>query len=98
MFFNNPARKIKVLAKVLFVVEVVLSVLGWIILNIIAIDTDEPYYASIAILVVLLGVPISWISNLLLYGYGSLIESNEIIAENTRDNYDFGFDLKEEND
>ena len=79
--FNDPGTKIKISAKILFWVGVVASVIlaivfGW----------EEHYsgyskiwteFKPILFFSLLIGGPISsYLSSLLLYGYGCLVESN----------------------
>ena len=78
--YEEIGKKIKWLAKVLFAVGAVLSVI--IAVNM-ASSVDENQVALVFI-VVFIGFVISWISTWLLYGYGEIIDKLCDIEENTR--------------
>ena len=69
--FNNIEKKIKGLAKVLFIVGMLVSIL----LGIIFIATDMVVVGSVLIFV---GLPLSLISSWLIYGFGELIENTGV--------------------
>ena len=65
--------KIKGLAKAIFFVEAIASVIGGLIL--ISIEL-----AIVGILVIILGPLVAWVSSWLLYGFGQLIDNSDIIV------------------
>ncbi len=85
--FNNIGRKIKVLAKILCWVGIVLSVITGV-----AILASGSYthltingeYTTVSnvpagILTIVIGCLISWIGSFFTYGFGQLIENSDII-------------------
>ena len=77
--YDNIGGKIKGLAKVIFIIEVIAAVIAGF--AIIAIDK---YLALIGLLVMAVGATAAWISSWFLYGFGELIEKTCEIARNTR--------------
>lgn len=79
--FDNPGEKIKTVAKVFFGIGCVSSVLGWIGVLIIAMESKDGKTALLialaSFLVLAIGVVLSWISSLLLYGFGQLIDNSD---------------------
>ena len=69
--FKNPGEKIKVVAIVLFV----LGVSGSVIYGIVTIALN-PSLLLITLLRIIIGIAASWLSSLLIYGFGELISSN----------------------
>ena len=82
MLFDNAGGKIKTLAKIFFYVGIVVSVVLWIIILFEAASVGDIPLVFLSVLVLILGFLMSWISNILIYGFGCLIESNEGILEN----------------
>ena len=77
--YDNIGKKIKGLVKVLFIVESIAAAIVGIAL--LASDEDLIFIG----LLVLLGGPIvAWVSSLLLYGFGELIDRVCEIAQNTK--------------
>lgn len=76
--YDNIGRKIKTLAKVDFIVLTILSVIAGIIL----IASDEDLILT-ALLVFVLGPLVAWISSLLTFGFGELIEKVSSIEKST---------------
>ncbi len=74
--YDKIGSKIKGLAKVIFIVEAIVTVITGIAL--ISSDVD------IGILVIALGPIIAWVSSWLLYGFGELIDKACDIEHNTR--------------
>ena len=81
--FNNIGLKIKGLAKFIFWVISIISIVGGVIL---IIGTITNSYASsgtkissivIGILIAVGGVILAWIQNFLLYGFGELVDTNQ---------------------
>lgn len=83
--FSNVGRAIKILSKVFFGAGLILSVLGWAVYMYVVREHIEQNVGLIlfGILALFLGVFVSWVNCLLLYGFGSLVENSEIIAKNT---------------
>ena len=83
--FENIGEKIKMLAKVGCVVNMVIFGVSAIIL--LGIAHNYYYitiYAILGFTFLILGPIIAWILSCLIYGFGELIETNRKIAENTR--------------
>ena len=74
--FDNIGGKIKGLASFLTWIGIIASVITGIIF--IADDAG-----GMGFLLIILGPLASWLSSLLLYGFGELIENTSIIAQNT---------------
>lgn len=75
--FGNPGRKIKVVSFVWFILEVVVSVIGGFVMI-----AEEEAFAGL--LIILLGVGASYLSTLVLYAFGELVEKMTKTEENTR--------------
>lgn len=73
---DNIGGKIKVLAKGLFIAVTIATVTTGI-----ALMAISKKYLSYGLLVMILGPIIAWISSLMLYGFGQLIENSDTIAE-----------------
>lgn len=78
--FNNPGRKIQSFAVVVTVISMIASVIGGI-----AIGTYIGYFVGFltGVVTIVCGILISWLSGLIIYGFGTLIENSEVIANNT---------------
>ncbi len=76
--FNNPGSKIKILAKVLYIIEAISAVITGV--SLITIDEDM---ALIGLLVMVAGPVVAWVLSLLLYGFGEAIEKLRDIEKNT---------------
>ncbi len=73
--FDNVGRQIKSFAKVLFYLGVVGSFIGGLVLLAMGSEAWEGGTFIIAgLLLIVVGTLVSWISSLLLYGFGELIE------------------------
>ena len=93
--YANVGKKIKTLALVLFVLETVLFVCGGLLLILAGSITaivggTEGAYALISGLFgggiyIILGPVIAWLSTLMLYGTGELIDNSAKIARNTQE-------------
>ncbi len=91
--FSNIGGKIKMLAKVLFWIGVIGSVIiGGIFLisprGTATFNYSYGYSTQVSsvlagIIFIFLGFLLSWISSMLLYGFGQLIENSDAIRENT---------------
>lgn len=79
--YKNIGKKIKGLAKVLFIVEAIVVVLTGVI--IISLARDYTIFL-VGMLVLIIGPIVAWISSWLLYGFGELIDKTCDIERNTR--------------
>jgi len=77
--FDNIGDKIKVLAKVMFFLELITAlIMGF------ALMFGEGETGGVGLIVFFVGPIVAWISSALLYGFGELIDKTCDIAENTR--------------
>ncbi len=72
--FQNVGKSIKNIVKFVFIVEVILSVVG-------AIACFALMLIPVAIACLIIGPLIAWLSSLMLYGYGELIDTNIQISK-----------------
>ena len=79
LFYNNIGNKIKSLAKGIFAAEAAGSIVTVIFLYV-----DWEYWEWWYFLILIGGPLAGWISSLLLYGFGEIIDKLCVIAENTR--------------
>ena len=82
--FNHIGKKIKVFAKALFWMTVIIFVIGAIIVFSIGTQNkpdSTSIFIIIGIIMIVLGIAIAWLNNFLLYGFGELIDSNQKILE-----------------
>jgi len=77
--YDNIGGKIKVLAKVTFIVEAIAAVITGIALM--ASDEDM---IPVGLLVMVVGPIVAWVSSWLLYGFGELVDKACDIERNTR--------------
>ncbi len=88
--FNNVGAKIKTLATVLFILNVVFTIIG-VLLLCSAIDSLRAldFAATFLLLVFLaaLGCCISWIFSLFVYGFGILVQNAETSMYNSANEY-----------
>ena len=90
--FDNIGDKIKKLAKVVFIMDTVLAIIGGLVsvvtMFVQSIEYENPMLLFVAVLlipiIVFLAVVLAWISVWLLYGFGDLVESNREIAESKK--------------
>ena len=75
--FGNPGRKIKVVSFVWFILEVVASVIGGFVMI-----AEEEAFAGL--LIIILGVGVSYLFTLIMYAFGELVEKMTKTEENTR--------------
>lgn len=81
--YENVGGKIKGVAKTFTVIGIIISVLLFIVLMIPAGEAAEEGSEAALILpfvVLIIGCIISWLSSLVLYGFGQLVENSDIIA------------------
>lgn len=82
-FFKNSGRRIKTLAKVCFIILIIASVVlafvfGWAEESSYWGYTTYTYFYPERFFPILVGGPLyAWISSLLLYGFGELIENSK---------------------
>ena len=78
--FEHIGGKIKILAKVICWIGIISSVIGGAVmmLNGLAFENSEEVWGGILVIVV--GVLVSWIGSFRLYGFGQLVENTDILA------------------
>ncbi len=74
--FDNTGRKIKVMAKILAWIGIILSVIGGGALMFLF--DGELVFIGVAIMIV--GSLVSWVSSWFLYGYGEIIENTYLMV------------------
>ena len=74
--YENIGEKIKIVAKVFFIILAILGVFSGIICVL-----DGEY---LGMLIIIVGPIFAWVSSLSLYGFGQLIENSDIIANEYR--------------
>ena len=79
--FKNVGRTIKNLAKIINYVGIGVSLICWVYLLIKGAIDDNTTLLIISLAVAIGGSLVSWIQSVLLYGFGSLIENCQIIAD-----------------
>ena len=77
--FEDPGKKIKTVAKVLFVVQVIAAVVLAFVFGIIEYGY---FHAGLFFLILIGGILFAYISNLILYGFGAIVE-NSWLTDNT---------------
>ena len=77
--YDNIGKKIKGLAKAVFIVEAIAMVITGI-----ALMASDEYMIPIGLLVMVVGPLVAWVSSWLLYGFGELIDKTCDIERNTR--------------
>ena len=82
IMYDNIGSKIKGLAKALFIIEAIWTIISGIVLLCI----DDRNNAFLAVFLFIGGPIFAWISSWLLYGFGELIDKVCEIATNTREN------------
>lgn len=90
--YNNIGHKIKVLAKVMCWIGIAVSVLAGIAFLIIYFRMRyyrSPEYLITAISCIVFGPLLSWLNNMLLYGFGELIDKTSAIEKNTKHSGNF---------
>lgn len=75
--FNNIGGKIKGVAQFITLIGIIVSVI--IFLIIVSSGNDQSFILGFVILIV--GCIGSWLSSLLLYGFGQLVENSDILVE-----------------
>ena len=82
--FDNIGGKIKAVAKVVCWFFIVISVLSGLFMIINTLDYFRIEIFATALLTMIIGSLVGWLSSLGLYGFGELIERTTEIAYNTR--------------
>ena len=86
--FDNIGRKIKGLSNMLFWVGAIAStIIGLVIMGSLANrsrGSEQGAIIFVGILLIAVGIFVSWLSSILLYGYGELIDSNQKILHEMR--------------
>ena len=91
--FKNIGGKIKGLAKFLFWLMVIISIIGGVAILAMSIANmgDEPltivYGMLGCVACILIGILLAWLQNFLLYGLGELIDSNSKMLKILEDHY-----------
>ena len=83
MFYNAGGR-IKILAKVIFVLSILLSILAWVFLMCRGLESESIFLFIVSFLVLLVGISLSWLNSIFIYAFGSFVENTAYIANNTR--------------
>ena len=73
--FDNVGEKIKVLAKTIYIISVILFIIGGLVTAIIIGRAVENFFAGFGVFIGIAGVGflISWVGSFFVYGYGELI-------------------------
>ena len=85
MMFNNIGAKIKGLAKLIFWIISIISILGGIFVIIQGIGSSDNNAKTVIMSIVIGfiiavgGMVLAWLQNFLLYGFGELVDSNQKI-------------------
>ena len=85
--FSNVGTKIKKLAKILAWIDIIISIIGGVIMFFAGLFDPEYLWFLIflAPVTVLLGFLLAWLSTVLLYGFGELIEKSQANEKNTKE-------------
>jgi hypothetical protein len=78
--YNNVGRTIKFVAKILFGIGIGVSFFIWIALLSVGLADAETAVIFYSLIALVSGLFISWITSLLLYGFGQLIENTDTLA------------------
>ena len=77
--FNKPGSKIKGLAKVIFVIQVIAFSLGGAYAIYMGIDYEEFWLIPVGLAGIGVGILIAWLSVLFMYAFGSMVDDVEQI-------------------
>ena len=94
--FEEIGKKIKILAKISFILEVIVSLVCGIVYAYVGVNANKTiYYGNNTTFeikfvfggvgIFLIGVIIAWISNFVLYGFGELVDKVCDIADDVRE-------------
>ena len=78
--FGNIGKKIKLVAKVCFWIELVASVLLGIILIAVGVEENWAFLVALGFMCFLLAPVVAWLSSLFLYSYGQMVDNSDKIA------------------
>lgn len=81
--FDNIGGKIKMLAKVVCWIGIIVSAVIAIIMFANAVKYSNDIYTLLGLAYIILGTLLSWIGSFFTYGFGELIEKTTEIANNT---------------
>ena len=79
--FENVGRKIKIVAKVIFWVGIILAFLTWIAFFWYGVENSEIVYFIMSLIIPPIYGVLAWISCLSMYGTGQLIENSDILVK-----------------
>ena len=82
--FDNIGGKIKMLAKVVCWIGIIVSAVIAIIMFANAVKYSNDIYTLLRLAYIILGTLLSWIGSFFTYGFGELIEKTAEIASNTK--------------
>lgn len=84
LMFDNVGSKIKKIARIATWVEIFISIIGSIYLAIGGLIDFENYgyFIFLAPIAAVVGIIIAWLSYIVLYAFGDLVESNRFLADN----------------
>lgn len=86
--FKNIGKKIKILAIVIFACGIIGSVFGGCSDMVAGISESNADDAISGLAVVFFGPILTWISSILIYGFGQLIDNSDKIAEEMKNKSD----------
>lgn len=86
--FSNAGGKIKVLAKVFFVLGIIASVIYGIVVM-----TLGGIHVLYGFLIAIIGSISSWISSILMFGFGTIVENTDKISTRTSDIRHYTFEM-----
>ena len=79
--FDNVGGTIKFLAKVIFWVGLVLSISSWFVLLIRGVADEKAGTILLSFAVLIGGSLSTWVNSIFIYGFGSLVENSQIVAD-----------------
>lgn len=79
--FKNIGKKVKTVAEVLFWFDVVLCVLLGIVIIVAAVMEEQASAVLTGFLVMILGPVISWLSAIMVYAFGELVDNSTTVAK-----------------
>lgn len=82
--YDNIGSKIKTLAKVVFVIMAILSVILGIVVAATAVEDYNEEKAPLGLLIAGIGILLSWVGTFFLYGFGQLIENSDILVREAK--------------
>lgn len=80
--FNNAGKKVKTVAKVVFCLNCILTLISWISLLLLAIHLRSPELVIISTLLLPIAIIFAWVFSLLIYAFGQLVDNSDKLAEN----------------